>query len=101
MKRKRTTHRGKVTRAINRVRQFIEKGAESRPKIEKELAQTRKDFELAREYHAEMYNYIQDSQTSNMDDWEDLLTNDFYDIEAVLRSTSVQYQIILALNQCP
>ena len=39
LKKKRMTDRGKVTRAINRVRRFIEKGAESRSKIEKEPAQ--------------------------------------------------------------
>ena len=82
LKKKRATYRGKITRAINRVRRFIEKGAESRKKIEKEFTQIQKDFDLAREYHAQMYAYSEESQTSNMDDWEDELVNDFYEIEA-------------------
>ena len=45
-----------------------------------------------REYHAEMYAYTEESQTSNMDDWKDELVNDFYEIEAAveeyLRSVS-------------
>ena len=48
LKKKRATYRGKITRAINRVRRFIEKGAESRKKIEKEFTQIQKDFDLAR-----------------------------------------------------
>ena len=36
---------------------------------------------LARECHAEMYEYIEESQIAAMDEWEDILTNDFYDIE--------------------
>ena len=37
-----------------------------------------------REYHAEMYAYTEESQTSNMDDWKDELVNDFYEIEAAV-----------------
>ena len=39
-----------------------------------------------------MYAYSEESQTSNMDNWEDKLVNDFYEIEAgveeYLRSVS-------------
>ena len=84
LKKKRATYRGKITRAINRVRRYIEKGAESRKKIEKEFTQIQRDFDLAREYDAEMYAYTDESQTSNMDDWEDELVNDFYEIEAAV-----------------
>ena len=73
--------RGKITRSINRVRKFIQQGAEMRKRVEKEIGQIHKDFELARECHAEMYEYADESQTSTMDDWEDALTNDVYDIE--------------------
>jgi hypothetical protein len=67
--------------SINRVRKFIQQGAEMRKRVEKEIGQIHKDFELARECHAEMYEYADESQTSTMDDWEDALTNDVYDIE--------------------
>ena len=46
-----------------------------------EIIQIRKDFELARECHAQMYGYVEESQVQAMDNWEDILTNEFYDIE--------------------
>ena len=36
---------------------------------------------MARECHAEMYEHVGESQTSTMEEWEDILTNDVYDIE--------------------
>ena len=81
LKKKRSQLRGKITRSINRVRKFIEEGAEKRQRIGKEVAQIRKDFELARECHAELYEHVGESQTSTMDEWEDILTNDVYDVE--------------------
>ena len=35
-----------------------------RKRIEKEIVQIRKDCELARECHAEMYEHIEESQTA-------------------------------------
>ncbi|XP_028404075.1 uncharacterized protein LOC114526747 [Dendronephthya gigantea] len=81
LKKRRAQLRGKITRSLNRVRKFIDQGADMRKRIEKELLQIQKDFELARECHAEMYEYADEGQTSTIDDWEDILTNDFYDIE--------------------
>ena len=57
-----------------------------RKRIEKEILQVRKDFNLARECHAEMYEYVDESQISAMDDWEDVLTNDFYDVEETVEN---------------
>jgi hypothetical protein len=45
------------------------------------IIQIRKDFELGRECHAQMYEYVEESQVQAMDIWEDILTNEFYDIE--------------------
>ena len=59
----------------------MDQGTEMRKRIEREIIQVRKDFELARECHAEMYEYIEGSQIAAVDEWEDILTNDFYDIE--------------------
>jgi len=81
LKKTRAQLRGKITRSINRVRKFIQQGAEVRRRVEKEIVQIRKDFELARECHAAMYEYAHESQTSTMDDWEDTLANDYYGIE--------------------
>ena len=36
------------------------------------MLEIRKDFELARECHAEMYEFADESQISAMDNWEDM-----------------------------
>jgi predicted nucleic acid-binding Zn-ribbon protein len=64
LRKKRAQLRGKITRSIKRVRKFIQQGAEMRKRVEKEIGQIHKDFELARECHAEMYEYADESQTS-------------------------------------
>ena len=38
-----------------------------------------------------MYAYSEESQTSNMDDWEDELVNDFYEIEADVERISSKF----------
>ena len=81
LKKQRAQLRGKITRSINRVKKCIHQGAEMRKRIEKEIIQIRKDFELARECHVQMYEYVEESQVQAMDNWEDILTNEFYDIE--------------------
>ena len=80
LKKKRAPLRGKITCSINSVRKFIDQGAEMRKRIEKELGQIQKDFALARECLAEMYEYADEDQTTTMDDWKDILSND-YDVE--------------------
>ena len=57
-----------------------------RKRVEKEGLQIRKDFELARECHSKMYEYVDESLIPAMDDWEDVLTNDLYDIEEKIES---------------
>ena len=96
LKKRRAQLQGKVTRSINRIKKFIEHSAEMRKRIEKEILQVRKDFDLVRECHAEMYEYVDQSQLSAMDNWEDVLTNDFYDEEAVEKTSFSQ-----SLNQNP
>ena len=81
LKKKRAHLRGRITRSTNRINKFIGQGAEMRKRIEKEVVQIRKDFELAREYHAELYDYVDESRVSAMVNWEDILTNYLYDIE--------------------
>ncbi|XP_028399260.1 uncharacterized protein LOC114522717 [Dendronephthya gigantea] len=81
IKKKRALQRGKMTRTINRVRKLIDQGPEMRKRVEKEMIEIRKDFELARECHAELYEFADESQTSAMDSWEDNLIKDFYDME--------------------
>ena len=51
LKKKRAQLRGKITRSINRIKKFISQGADARKRVEKEILQLHKDFELARECH--------------------------------------------------
>ena len=76
---------GKITRSINSIRKFISQGADMRKRVEKEILQLHKDFELARECHAELYEYVDESHTQTMDEWEDILTNDIYDLEKMVK----------------
>ena len=66
-----------------------------RKRVEKEKMEIRKDFELARQCDSEMYEFVDEGQNSALDDWEDVLVKDIYDIEdyveefEFLKSTAV------------
>ena len=81
LKNKRKQLRGKLTRTINRVRKFITDQDQTKRRIEKELEELRKDFQLARDVHAELYSYVDPSQVQKLDEWENLLTDDVFGIE--------------------
>jgi len=83
LKNKRKQLRGKVTRTINRVRKFITDQDQTKRRIEKELEELRKDFQLARDVHAELYGYVDLSQVPKLDEWENLLTDDVFGSEEV------------------
>ena len=40
----------------------------------------RKDFELARNVHAELYGYVDPSQVPKLDEWENVLTDDVFGV---------------------
>ena len=84
LKKMRAQLRGKITRSINRIKKFIDQGGDARKRVEKEILQLDKDFELAHECHTEFYEYVDESHTQTMDEWEDILTNDIYDIEEMV-----------------
>ena len=65
----RALQRGKITRNINRVRKFIDQGAEMRKRVEKEMIEILKNFELARQCDSEMYEFVDEGQNSALDDW--------------------------------
>ncbi|CAB3986329.1 Hypothetical predicted protein, partial [Paramuricea clavata] len=45
------------------------------------MAELRRDFESAREFHTQLYDFADESQLPTMDKWENDLTNDVYSIE--------------------
>ncbi len=79
LKKKRTAVRGKITRAINRVKESISTSSGTKRRLLKELDDIRSDYEKACEYHGEMYLYITD--TDRLDTWENDLVKDMHEIE--------------------
>lgn len=71
LKNKRKQLRGRITRAIKRIRKFISEQTQT-----KEIEELRKGFHMACELHAEPYDFADASQISRLDEWEDELTND-------------------------
>ena len=57
-----------------------------RKRVEKEIIEIRKDFELTRQCDAEMYEFVDEGQTSALDDWEDVLVKVIYNIKIILKS---------------
>ena len=41
----------------------------------------RKDFELARDVHAELYGFVDLNQVPKLDEWENVLTGDVFGLE--------------------
>jgi len=68
LKNKRKQLRGKVTRTINRVRKFITDQDQTKRRIEKELEELQKDFQLACDVHAKLYGYVDLSQVPKLDE---------------------------------
>ena len=81
LKNKRKQLRGQITRAIKRIRKFITEQTQTKRQLEKEIDELRKDFHIACELHAELYDFADASQISRLDEWEDALTNDVFGIE--------------------
>ena len=80
LKNKRKQARGRVTRAIKRLNEAIAKEDKNFRRFEKEIEQLRKDFEIAREVHSQLYDGGE-VDLESMDKWEEDLTNDVYGIE--------------------
>ena len=59
LKNKRKQLRGRITRAIKRIRKFISEQTQT-----KEIEELRKDFHMACELHAKLYDFADTSQIS-------------------------------------
>jgi hypothetical protein len=81
IKSKRRQLRARITRSIKRIREFIEQNNHNKTRFDKEMAELRRDFERAREFHTQLYDFADESQLPTMDKWENDLTNDVYSIE--------------------
>ena len=80
LKNKRKQARGRVTRAIKRLNEAIAKEDKNFRHFEKEIEQLRKDFEIAREVHSQLYDGSK-VDLESMDKWEEDMTNDVCGIE--------------------
>jgi hypothetical protein len=81
IKSKRRQLRARITRSIKRIREFIEQNNHNKTRFDREMAELRRDFERAREFHTQLYDFADESQLPTMDKWENDLTNDVYSIE--------------------
>lgn len=73
--------RGKVTCTINSRRKFITDQDQTKRRIENELEELRKDFQLARDVHAELYDCVDLIQVPKLDGWGNLFTDYVFGIE--------------------
>ena len=76
LKAQRKTLQGRITRTIKTVKKFINDWDQTKRRLEKEIQELRKDFNLTCEIHAELYNFAESSQVPRLDEWENELMND-------------------------
>ena len=83
LKLKRRTLRGKVTRAINRIKGGIASKSFSKSRVEKELKSLRSDYDSVMMVNAELFEFSPAEEQSKLEEWEDLLSNDLYGCEEI------------------
>ena len=81
VKSKRKQLRARITRSIKRIKEYIEQKNENKKRFEREIRELRCDFERARNLHAQLYDFAEETQTPALDKWENELANDVYSIE--------------------
>ena len=83
VKSKRKQLRARITRSIKRIKEYIEQKNENKKRFEREIRELRCDFERARNLHAQLYDFAEETQTPALDKWENELANDVYSIVIV------------------
>ena len=71
----------RITRSMKRIKEYIEQKNENKKRFEREIRELRCDFERARNLHAQLYDFAEETQTPALDKWENELANDVYSIE--------------------
>lgn len=80
LKARRRQLRGKITRAINRLRDSMVKQVISARQLEGEVKELTKDINDARDVHCELYDFVTESELPRMDRWEAELNNERFDL---------------------
>ena len=70
IKTKRKQLRARITRSIKRIKEYIEQSSENKKRFEKEIKELRCDFEKARDFHTQLYDFADETQTAALDKWE-------------------------------
>ena len=83
LKKKRKQSRRRVTLAIKRIIEVLDKGQgeDNRRRLQKEIEQLRKDYETAREQNGELFELVDEGEYDALDKWENELTSDVFSIE--------------------
>lgn len=82
LKKKRKQSRRRVTLAIKRIIEVLDKGQgeDNRRRLQKEIEQLRKDYETAREQNGELFELVDEGEYDALDKWENELTSDVFSI---------------------
>lgn len=75
LRNKRKCLRGRITRAINRVKENIQDQADSR-RLQKQIESIKADYNQALEYHNELYEFIHEDRTGQLFHWKAEIEND-------------------------
>ncbi|KAK6165297.1 hypothetical protein SNE40_022248 [Patella caerulea] len=84
VKQKRKVVRARITRSMNRIRDLIQSNDDNHRRLNRELEEIKRDSFIARDLNSELYAYVSDVATCTLDQWEDELTSDIFDIEEEL-----------------
>ena len=79
----RSQSRWRITLAIKRIREILDKDQvqANKARLGKEINQLRKDYEIAREQNGELYDLVEAEEHDTLDQWENDLANDVFFIE--------------------
>ena len=97
LKKKRTQRsqsRRRVTLSIKRIREIIDKGQvqDNKTRVKKEIQQLRKDYEIARQQNGELYDLVEEEERDTLDQWEIVLANDVFSIEAEVEGSLIAFE---------
>ncbi|ESO88015.1 hypothetical protein LOTGIDRAFT_166037 [Lottia gigantea] len=81
IKNKRKILKGRITRAINRVRESLRNNDTNIRRIKRELSEIKQDCETVRTLNNSLYNLVLSSETIKLDKWDDDLLSTIFDVE--------------------
>ncbi|ESO99820.1 hypothetical protein LOTGIDRAFT_173479 [Lottia gigantea] len=81
IKNKRKILKGRITRAINSMRESLRNNDTNIRRIKRELSEIKQDCETVRTLNNSLYNLVLSSETVKLDKWDDDLLFTIFDVE--------------------